>query len=153
MGRSSKTTFSYGFILKEAEIKKLLVALGQDSENKKEYDTLPRWISSKKSGLEPYFFSGEVKYDESDEGEFKEAEIAFTFEGDDDDELEVPNYELEVWGYDTSCRLFKPVGSPLANESFMTVENAAYEKINNTEAFKKAGITAVPQWFITLATG
>ncbi|KAG5640883.1 hypothetical protein DXG03_006751 [Asterophora parasitica] len=164
MGTCSKVTFTYGFILNEKQIKKLLVALeyldsvdGEDFDAGGDWrDVVTQWVGSDECGLAPYFFTAEAKYKpeyESDSGAPPgDAELAFSFAGSEKDEI--PEHEMEVWSRDdTQSTLFQAVERPWADKEFMALAKEALKKLKNTEAFKKAKLTVVPQWFTTLSVG
>ncbi|KAG5640882.1 hypothetical protein DXG03_006750 [Asterophora parasitica] len=164
MGTCSRVTFTYGFILNEAQIKKLLAAI--DPEDGDEFtpggnwrEVLPVWLESDECDIAPYFFTAEAKctpYYESritrlDPSEL-EAELAFSFIGSR--KAGISMYDTEVWGRDIQCTLFEAIDQPWADEEFMAMAKEALKKLKNTEAFKKAELTnLVPQWFTTLSIG
>ncbi|KAG5643191.1 hypothetical protein DXG03_001350 [Asterophora parasitica] len=63
MGHCTEASISYGFILKEVELRKLLAALGQKSEEDdlNAFKSLRGWTSLAKCDIAPYRFTGDAK--------------------------------------------------------------------------------------------
>ncbi|KAG5651888.1 hypothetical protein H0H81_007045 [Sphagnurus paluster] len=155
MGQCSKITFSYGFILKEGEIRKLLVALealeGLDDDLTEGWGkTINTWLNSKDSGIRPYYFSAQNNRHEDLEKD--QLELAVKFIGKDDVDLG-HEYEAEIWGSENYGNKFVPILEPWADELYMNTAKEALRKLRSTAVMQKAGITIKPQWFSTLSIG
>ncbi|KAG5352232.1 hypothetical protein E4T56_gene18357 [Termitomyces sp. T112] len=148
MGQRSKATFSYGFVLDDAEMEDLYDALGfEDTE-----DIIPlmAWLNS--ALFEPFCFVAERQYMEGgDEDEAEEGGLVISFVGRYDGKLN--KQELEIWGRDIAGTKFKSIPMP-AEKEFMVSAKEAFQKLKDSEAFKEAEITEiVPQWILMLSVG
>ncbi|KAG6829224.1 hypothetical protein H0H87_012210 [Tephrocybe sp. NHM501043] len=147
MGGCAKATYSYGIVLDEDQIAKLLHALGiEDGLGAYNWlDDINNWLGSLQ-----YCFSAENSYEEGkDEDDTK---LVIAFEGDEDDDQN--KHELEIWGSDTAGMAFKVIPDHADNEEFMKHARTAFQALKGSEAFKGAELTEIrPRWILKLTVG
>ncbi|KAG6888377.1 hypothetical protein C0995_008815 [Termitomyces sp. Mi166 len=135
MGQCAKATFSYAVVLNNDEIENLLEALGIE-----DVFELSSWLGSEL--LSPFSFDVQRKHEDGgiDDEDEDDAEAVISFVGryDRKNNFEVP--ELEIWGRDAYAMKFKSIPMP-ADKEFMVSAKEAFQKLQDTEAFKEAGIT------------
>ncbi|KAG6888378.1 hypothetical protein C0995_008816 [Termitomyces sp. Mi166 len=161
MGSCSKVQLSYGFILQEEEIEKLLAALRVDDVDEVLHQgdvewarPIGKWL---KKEIKPFRFEVQIEgYPSDGYGCMQDKEgleLAFIFVGQKDKTFQFEEPEVQVWGDEgTSFRGIPP--SNLADEEFMKAAKEGFRALKKSKVFQEAGITViVPQWILRLDVG
>ncbi|KAG6821506.1 hypothetical protein H0H93_000014 [Arthromyces matolae] len=165
MGYQHRAAFSYGIALSQKQYRRLAAAASneeadeevdmEDVDNEDSGDDdddddqgfaniIHSFLNS--DAFVPFLFETELKCEAGGlQGE--KPELLITFTGSDEKEFE--QHSVEFWGYENYATKFKKVK---IDEEYMEMGREAFNKVQDSDAFKKAKIEVTePSWFLIIS--